>query len=219
MTETAAAGWPLAATLALAVVGHIRGTRRRNALNEALHELRRPLQALLLARPAAPGTAMALALAALARLDREINGGPERAAEVLVSCRSVLEQAAERWAPVARRGGGTIDVRWEAAGAKVLADPAELEAAVDNLLANALEHGRPPVTIQATLLVGRIRIAVADAGGGRIEGSSSGRGHGLRIVRRFAARQGGRFFLRRGAGGSVAVLELPLALVDHNLAA
>lgn len=219
MTETAAAGWPLAASLAVAVVGHVRGARRRNALNEALHELRRPLQALVLARPAGPGTAIALALAALARLDREINGGPEPGAAALVSCRSVLEQAAERWAPAARRAGGRIDLRWEAGGAKVLADPSELERAIDNLVANALEHGRPPVTIQATLLVGRIRIAVADAGGGQERTSGPGRGHGLRIVRRFAARQGGRFFLRRGAGGSLAVLELPLALVDSSLAA
>src|SRR4249919_2186392 len=43
------AAWPLGATLAAAVAVHgLQVGRRRSALNEALHELRRPLQALAL---------------------------------------------------------------------------------------------------------------------------------------------------------------------------
>lgn len=53
------AGWPVAASLAVAVVAQgLRAGRHRTALNEALHELRRPLQAIALAAGppgAAPG--------------------------------------------------------------------------------------------------------------------------------------------------------------------
>jgi hypothetical protein len=43
------AGWPLALTVAAFLVRErVRGDRRRGALNRALHELRRPLQALAL---------------------------------------------------------------------------------------------------------------------------------------------------------------------------
>jgi hypothetical protein len=75
-----AAGWPLAATLALALVAErFRAGRRRSALNRALHELHRPLQAMALAvgRPhavAAASGSLEMAIAALAQLDREING-------------------------------------------------------------------------------------------------------------------------------------------------
>ncbi|HEU4945103.1 MAG TPA: hypothetical protein VFT10_08075, partial [Solirubrobacterales bacterium] len=57
MTELAQiiAGWPLALSMAAAVAAQsLRAGRRRLALNEALHELRRPLQAVVLA--AGPGT-------------------------------------------------------------------------------------------------------------------------------------------------------------------
>jgi hypothetical protein len=33
LTETAAAGWPLAASLAVALLAQVRGARRRTALN------------------------------------------------------------------------------------------------------------------------------------------------------------------------------------------
>jgi signal transduction histidine kinase len=219
LTETAAAGWPLAASLAVAVAGQIRSARRRVALNEALHELRRPLQAMLLARPALPGSTAALALAALTRLDREINGGVASGAPTLVSCRSQAEEAVARWSERAVSAGTRIGLRWSAGGATVFADPAELAGALDNLLLNALEHGSPPVRIDATVRSGRLRLAVID-GGGRSRDDGPGpdwlsgrrrRGHGLKLVRRFATRQGGRFFLDRRARGTVAVLELPVA--------
>ena len=55
LAELGVAGWPLGVTLAAALVGdRVRKARRRAALNRALHELRRPLQALALA-PAPPG--------------------------------------------------------------------------------------------------------------------------------------------------------------------
>ncbi|HEX2372295.1 MAG TPA: hypothetical protein VHI33_06730, partial [Solirubrobacterales bacterium] len=60
------AGWPLALTAAAILARErVRGGRRRGALNRALHELRRPLQALALGAGDGP------------RDDRSVNGdGP-----------------------------------------------------------------------------------------------------------------------------------------------
>src|SRR3954462_11159659 len=76
------APWMLAASTALVLAAQsLRAGRRRSALNEALHELRRPLQAVALAAgPRGEGSVgggepIELAAAALERLDREINGG------------------------------------------------------------------------------------------------------------------------------------------------
>ena len=56
LAELGAACWPLGLTLAAVVVGdRIREARRRAGLNRALHELRRPLQSLVLSSGPAPG--------------------------------------------------------------------------------------------------------------------------------------------------------------------
>ena len=95
LAELGVAGWPLGVTLAAALVGdRVRKARRRAALNRALHELRRPLQALALA-PASPGKSPApaaaeLALAALDDLDHEINGSPRDLAPRPVACRALV---------------------------------------------------------------------------------------------------------------------------------
>ena len=80
--ELAAAGWPLGIALAALLVGHrAREARRRASLNLALHELRRPLQALVLSSAAwrdPESEAVRVTLAALGDLDRAINGAPRR---------------------------------------------------------------------------------------------------------------------------------------------
>ena len=85
IAENAVLAWPLALTLAsVVVVDRVRASRRRERLNRALHELRRPLQALTLttrvrSRSRAQGPPrdqLDLALAALADLDRVVNGDP-----------------------------------------------------------------------------------------------------------------------------------------------
>jgi hypothetical protein len=94
---------------------------------------------------------------------------------------------------------------------------------VDNLISNGLVHGSGEVTVEAALVDGCIRIVVGNrkrakpAGPGRrardLPGRISGRrrhGHGLRIVRRVAARNGGSFRLCRRGDRYEAVLELPL---------
>ncbi len=236
LTESAAAGLPLAASLALVLGQAVRTSRRREALNRALHELRRPLQALVLAPsiPAPAGTgALDLAVAALARLDREINGGRVPPEPRLVSARGVIAESVGRWRSRATLGGGSLRLRWDAGDAAVIADRVAFAQVLDNLLVNGLEHGGPDLSVHAATRSGRLRIAVADSGRAarpperretpretitRLTGRRR-RGHGLDVVRRFAAEYDGRFVLERSDRGSVAILELPIAASGLSQAA
>lgn len=208
------------------------GHRRR--LNEALHELRRPLQALALDEPGPePAPAMSavarrglveLALNALAEVDRAVNGG-EPARDVReVRCRELVLASVERWRPAAARAGG-IRVFWDAGPARVEGDPVCMAQALDNLIANAIEHGGPPLVVTGAEVAGRLRITVANGragaahspcdGGGTLPAPPSPgdprRGHGTSVVSAVAAAHRGRFALCRTGSGCVAALELPLA--------
>ncbi len=185
------AGWPLAATMAAVVATQgLRAGRRRGALNEALHELRRPLQAIALAGTGNGGSlpllesSVRLAAAALERLDHEVNGGVLQRPAEAVEVRPLLEAAVRRWQARASLGGGSLSLRWRAGHAVVIGDRVELPADV------------------IARLSGRRR-----------------RGHGLVVVRQVAAAHKGRFALRRSERGSLALLELPLASDRGLLAA
>jgi signal transduction histidine kinase len=204
--------------------------RERTAINEALHELRRPLQALALCGGGSGGDVVAssarLAAVALERLDREVNGGGAEPPREQVGCEAPLQAAVRRWHARVALGGGSLELRWRAGGAIMLGDGAALEQAVDNLIVNAIEHGGPEIVVEGRRRAGRLVISIADSGRrsslrpgadaaprsvGRISATGR-RGHGLALVRRFAASHGGRFALQRADGGSVAILELPLAV-------
>jgi signal transduction histidine kinase len=234
------AGWPLAASFAAAVTAQSLRARRRSALNEALHELRRPLQALALAGgrqappPAVVESSVRLATVALERLEHEVNGGGTLAGRrEQVRVRPLAEAAVARWQARARLGGGSLRLGWWAGEALVAGDGAALAQAVDNLVVNAIEHGGPAVTVEARRSGERLRIAVADSGAASRPPSRRGtpaetiarlrgrrrHGHGLAVVRRVAAAHGGRFVLQRSECGSLALLELPLVHRDAALAA
>lgn len=168
------AAWPFAASLAAAATARtLWQGRRRTVLNEALHELRRPLQALALVAPE-PGAAtpdrldasLRMATAALERLDREINGAAAPPVREVVPARPLVEAAVERWRPRARRCGSTLELRWRAAAATIGGDGAEIAQALDNLIVNAIEHGGRRIEVRATLGVGWLRLAVLDSGRG-----------------------------------------------------
>ncbi len=232
-------GWPLALSLAVAVTAQgLLAGRRRTALNEALHELRRPLQALVLAVPAAPrpgGEELSRQTAvALERLEREINGEPSEPASEAVAIAPLLAGAVARWRLAAEYAGRSLELREGAARVEVRGDRDDLARALDNLIVNAVEHGGPRVRIEAEVGDGAtVRIAVADSGAGERRGGARARsrareagtraavavarlggrrrrGHGLRVVRRVAAAHGGELRLRRGVAGTEAVLVLPL---------
>ena len=223
-----ASGWSIAITCASVVaVARGRAIRRRTRLNAAMHELRRPLQALALG--AARRAHLELALAALAELDREINGGAP-APPVSVSARRLAEEAVERWRPVAARRGRRLELAWNADGSQLICRPGAIAGALDNLIVNALEHGAGTIHLDAGVAAGRLRLRVSNRPGApavRSAGSRTGprlsrrrdprRGHGLRLVAAVAADHGGRFAACRDEHGASAVIELPLA--DRPLSA
>jgi signal transduction histidine kinase len=203
----------------------------KRALNRALHELRRPLQALVLleegsGQPAASPPAasrrglLEVAASALRDLDGAVNGERRGSEPRRFSCREVVLAALERWRPVAARAGG-IRVYWDAGPAPIEGDPGQLAQALDNLIANALEHGGPPVVLTGARVAGRIRVTIANGA----SNSSSPRkrdprhGHGTEVVSEVASAHRGRFALCRTGSGCVAALELPLAEPGYALAA
>jgi signal transduction histidine kinase len=222
------AGWPLAVSLAVAVAaqGLVAG-RRRTVLNEALHELRRPLQALVLRTGPSGAEGAGLpeqAALALERLDREINGGAAAERRQLVEVAALLDEAVRRWQGRAALAGCTLRLRDHCAAATVSGDRGAVAQALDNLIVNAIEHGGSRVIVGAELDAPCIRLVVADSGLAvpaprrrlvlrRALPALSGRrrrGHGLRVVRRVAATHGGEFRLRRREAETEAALELPL---------
>jgi signal transduction histidine kinase len=227
------AAWPLGASLAAAVaLGGLHAGRRRTALNEALHELRRPLQALALAVPgssqAGPSAiqgSVQMAASALERLEREINGDSIASVRAPMFAHPLLDSAVGRWQARAALAGGSLSLCWQAGEAMIVGDRREVAQALDNLIVNAIEHGGPEVVVEAQTRSGRLRVAVVDSGRAarpdwrrespaELVARLSGRrlhGHGLRVVRRTAAAHGGDFRLHSSVRGTEAVLELPLS--------
>ncbi len=120
--------WPIALSMAVVVAGgRVRDGRRRRSLNERLHELRRPLQALALAaKPPGPDRPdpLELALAALRDLDREVNGGGFEFRRRPVEARMLAIAACERWRVRAAKAGRRIAVRWRCGDVLADVDPA-----------------------------------------------------------------------------------------------
>jgi signal transduction histidine kinase len=224
-------GWSLAGAMAMVAAALALWTgRRRTAINEALHELRRPLQAIALSGTS-PGEARGvvesstrLASAALERLDCAVNGGSEARIREVVWCEEVMRSAVARWKARVALGGGTLELRWRAGIVAISADRAALGQAIDNLIVNAIEHGGPEIVVEGRRRAGSLCVSVRDSGRdsrpaarrnspaeviARITGRRR-HGHGLAVVRRVAAAHHGRFVLQRAGDGTVATLELPI---------
>lgn len=105
-----------------------------------------------------------------------------------------------------------------------------LRRALLNLIENAIEYGRPPVTVRISREGKHVSIAVEDAGDGidpgqisralrpfsRLDSSRGGKGHcglGLVIVSKIAEEHGGELELRNLDGrGFVAAIRLPVTV-------
>ncbi|MDQ5894969.1 MAG: Histidine kinase protein [Actinomycetota bacterium] len=204
---------------------------RRSLVNRALHEARRPLQAIALSLPAGPGRMTPAlpvwqAIRALGEVDRQINGGPpDGLRPEPIACRLMTEACVRRWQSRARMSGGGIEFRWTGPEALVTGDPAVLSAAIENLILNAIEHGGPRIIVRALVIGQRLRIEVSDNGRGERPAERSGspaevmarlrgrerHGHGLAVVKSAARQHEGRFDLEISEGGSTATFVLPCA--------
>lgn len=199
----------------------LRLVRLRATMNRALHEIRRPLQALALD---SPGPSVLQAIQAVGRLDRTLNGGglPVRRPEE-IACRLMVDACVRRWLSRAHLSGAELELRWTGPDVLVRGEANALSGAIENLILNAIEHGGPEIRIEA-MAVGRwVRIEVIDSGrGSRPPGREAspaeviakqrgdgGHGHGLEIVRRAVADHSGKFDLTLGERGSTATIALP----------
>ena len=111
-----------------------------------------------------------------------------------------------------------VALDWRVGTAVVCAHPERVGQAIDNLIANALEHGAGSVTIEGRADTRRVFVTVTDEGTqGRVGDSSAEaswrrrRGHGLSIVRHAVERHGGRLVAGHATDGWSASIELPRA--------
>ena len=236
MSPFAACGWALAlAGLAATALLHARLGRSHALVAEAGHELRGPLCSARLGLHALAGAkdadiarrAVAIELelrrASLALEDLSASTRRARAGErsEIVDVGELLATAGESWRTLAHAHGAELTVETPRFPALVRADPVRLAQACGNLIANAVEHGAGPVSVQARASWDSVRVEVADAGGGLPapvaqlvaagRRRSTRRGHGLTVAAGIAERLGGRLAAAPSGEGARLVLELPAA--------
>lgn len=228
-------GWGLALlALVVAMGAELRRVRRLEAVARAAHELRGPITAARLgvalgvrrgglSAPPLRAVELELERAALALADLAAppGGCPEGLRMGEVDVVALLADCAEAWRPAAVARGGGIDVRWPARPAVVRGDRLRLAQAVDNLIANAIEHGGGTVEVCGRMDAGSVRLEVTDGGPGlpapvaelshRARRGRGSRGRGLAIAAAIAHEHGGRLASAPSDRGARLLLELPSA--------
>lgn len=143
-----------------------------------------------------------------------------------IALASVFEQARLRVEPLASQRDA--ELLFDGAGISALGHGPWIEAALVNLVTNAIRYGgeRPRVSVRARREEGRALIDVRDNGRGlseseisrlfqpfvRLSKDAGGHGLGLTIVRRVSERMSGRVAVRSIVGeGSTFTIELPAA--------
>lgn len=172
--------------------------------------------------------AMSSSALRLQRLITDLGTASDVQAEALalspepMSLRGALVTSADR-VRAAHGAAARIQVRVDQ-DVELVADPSRLGQALDNLLENAVRHGRPPVAVTGERTGRGIRIVVSDAGTGvqprlvdRVfdrfvhAGPTAGTGLGLYLVREIARLHGGEAsYLDDGSGRPAFVLDLPV---------
>jgi two-component system, OmpR family, sensor kinase len=219
--------------------------RERRLLTDASHELRTPLtvlrtEAQLALRGERDASELREALESVERESERLTRLPD---DLLVRARAdqgrlpirreplavqdLLSAAARRAAAASATDGRAI-VTDSDVGAVVMADPDRTAQALDNLVGNALAHGRGEVTLSARTVAGSVELHVVDGGAGFSEElldrvfdrftrgdpgrSGEGTGLGLAIVVAIAQAHGGAAGARNlPAGGADVWISLPAA--------
>jgi signal transduction histidine kinase len=136
----------------------------------------------------------------------------------LVDLTSLVRERSRAWSQLAPGYGAALRLAWSTGPAWVRADRRHLSKALDNLIANALEHGGGRVLVEGERNGSRVRIAISDGGTGlavapgSIEEAppSSSRGHGLAIARDAIQQLGGTLSSTLRLGRAGVLIELPL---------
>lgn len=218
--ELLGAGALAASVAAVALVGACASRRgdRLTSLVRPLHELRGALTGLQLGlfalersrsthRVAWPEVQLERARLALGDLDACLEGrahGDELARAESVDLKALVLRSARAWSQLAPGRGTQVRVCWRAGTVGVEGHAGRLAQAIENLVANAVEHGRGHVLIEGTLADGRVRVAVVDGGPGVSPPAQRGeaparapRGHGLAITRDVIAAHKGKLLFER----------------------
>ena len=204
------------------LLARLRAERRREQafLAFAAHELRTPIAALRAGLEGASSGKVDASIDFLGRLQREALRLERLAENLLVLSRAearelraepvavsdIAADAYDRLQPLALASGVEIDLRTEGT-ATVRGDARLLGQALNNLVSNALRHGRGPVTLSCGAEDGQAFLEVSDAGPGMPERPREGLG--LRVVRAVAAAHGGDVRFERDGLTRVRVV-LPL---------
>jgi signal transduction histidine kinase len=210
---------------------------RLESLDRPLHELRGALAALELGLAfversnevqreldgCADSLHVSLDRAALAARDISIlhvGGAAVIDIKVELELRELVHRSARAWSFLSSSYAGSVKVDWRAGPVRVLGHSARLQQALDNLIANALEHGGSRVLIEGECQEQTVRVLVSDGGGGlprdledvlaekeadtaSTRESGSLRGHGLAIASEVIRDHRGRLGLGMGSNGPI----------------
>jgi signal transduction histidine kinase len=166
-------------------------------------------------------TQVGRAVAAIDELDRLRGAGAADDAErptQLLDLASLVSQRARAWSQLAPAYGARLRLSWRAGSVAYPGDRSRLEQAIDNLIANALEHGGRQVVVEGSRRGGALLISIWDSGTGLSHqpdglaqaGPRSPRGHGLAIARAAIEWHGGRLSFSRRDGGATVDIQLPI---------
>lgn len=229
-------GWLLAvASATLLLLARRAAQRRTEQVVRSCHELRGPLQNVMLALGAAEEgrtgqlrrttlSALALELTRAARAVDDLSaaaaGRPGRDERRRIELLPLVRDLVAVHDLAARTRGRRV-VLDSAVDATVLGDRGRLAQAIGNLVQNAIEHGEGTVRVGLGRDADRVLVVVADEGHGLqvpveqlVRGRRRGRrGRGMGIVVEALAAHGGR--LRSapstgGVGGAQLIAELPV---------
>ena len=135
----------------------------------------------------------------------------------LVDLHGVARGVVETWSARIPAARPPVSLEWRAGAALVHGYRVRLTQALDNLVANAVEHGRGPVTVTGRVMGDFVSVCVLDRGSGlmrslddvRAGSWRAPRGHGLVIARHAVELHGGTLRAVRGPLGAGVEMRLP----------